>query len=579
MVHVRPDGRGFRWQLAVVAVGPGSVTMTPTYLIVGGVAAGMSAATRLRRNDESARIVVVERGGYVSFANCGLPYHLSGVIADREQLVLQTPESLGHRFGIEVLVRQEVTAIDRSARIATVRDLITGSTTTIAYDAAVLATGAAPIRLQAPGSERARSLRDLDDLDQLMADLQSEPTSAVVSGAGFVGLEVAENLARRGLSVTVVELAEQVLTPLDPELAALVQTQLERHGVTARTGVCVTAIGGNDVLLSDGTRVPGDLVVAALGVRPESALARAAGLRVGERGGIVVDAQQRTSDPVIFAVGDVAEKVCAVSGETTLVPLAGPANREGRLVADVITGRAVSAAPVWGTAVVGVFGLTAAVTGWSEKRLRASGRDVRIIHTHPMSHAGYYPGADQLSLKLLVDPESDAILGAQGVGDEEVARRIDVIATAARGQLRASELADLDLAYAPQYGSAKDPVTMLGFIADNLRSGVIKTRQWHEVEAEVAAGAALIDVRSAAEYAAGHLPGALHVPVDDLRSRLAELPDRALLVYCGVGQRGNVAVRMLTQLGFEAVNLDGGYTTWCAGTGRCVRERELVAVR
>ena len=552
---------------------------TPTYLIVGGVAAGMSAATRLRRNDESARIVVVERGGYVSFANCGLPYHLSGVIADREQLVLQTPESLGRRFGIEVLVRHEVTALDRASHTATIRDLITGTTTEIAYDAAVLATGAAPIRLQMPGGERARSLRNLDDLDQLMADLQSEPTSAVVIGAGFVGLEVAENLARRGLSVTVVELADQVLTPLDPELAVLVQAQLERHGVTVRTGVRAIEIGSDEVLLSDSTRVPAGLVVAALGVRPESALARAAGLRIGERGGIVVDTQQRTSDPAIFAVGDVAEKICAISNATTLVPLAGPANREGRLVADAITGRAVSAAPVWGTAVVGVFGLTAAVTGWNEKRLRAGGRDVRVIHTHPMSHAGYYPGADQLSLKLLVDPATDAILGAQGVGGEGVARRIDVIATAARGGLRASELADLDLAYAPQYGSAKDPVTMLGFIADNLRSGVIETRQWHEAEAQVAAGAVLVDVRSREEYAAGHLPGALNVPVDDLRSRLAELPDRPLLVYCGVGQRGNVAVRMLTQLGFEAANLDGGYATWCAGTGRCARERELAVTR
>lgn len=550
---------------------------TPTYLIVGGVAAGMSAATRLRRNDESARIVVVERGGYVSFANCGLPYHLSGVIADRGQLVLQTPESLGRRFGIEVLVRHEVTAIDRSSRIATIRDLITGVTIEIAYDAAVLATGAAPIRLQVPGSERVRSLRDLDDLDQLIADLQREPRSAAVIGAGFVGLEVAENLSGRGLSVTVVELAEQVLTPLDPELATLVQAQLERYGVTVRIGVHATEVGTHDVLLSDGTKVSADLVVAALGVRPESELARAAGLEVGERGGIVVDALQRTSDPAIYAVGDVAEKLCAVSGEPTLVPLAGPANRQGRLVADVITGRAVSAAQVWGTAVVGVFGLTAAVTGWNEKRLRAAGRDVRVIHTHPMSHAGYFPGAEQLSLKLLIDPETDAILGAQGVGGEGVERRIDVIATAARGGLRASELADLDLAYAPQYGSAKDPVTMLGFIADNLRSGVVETRQWHEVEAEVAAGSVLVDVRTAEEYAAGQLPGALNIPLDELRCRLVELPDRPLLVYCGVGQRGNVAVRMLTQLGLEAVNLDGGYTTWCAGSGRCVRERELAS--
>lgn len=536
-----------------------------TYLVVGGVAAGMSTATRLRRNDESARIVVVERGGDVSFASCGLPYHLGGVIGERADLVLQTPEALGRRFGIEVLLRHEVVGIDRAARLGFVRDLATGEVIEIGYDAVVLATGATPVRPDVPGGDRARTLRDLDDLDAIMADLATGVSSAVVIGAGFIGLEVAENLTRRGLAVSVVELAEQVLTPLDPELATLVRHRLERNGVTVRTQARAVGIGADDVLLSDGSRLPADLVVAALGVRPEAHLARAAGLAVGPRGGVAVDAQQRTSDVAVYAVGDVAEKVDAVDGEPTLVPLAGPANRQGRLVADVLTGRAVSAAPVWGTAVVGVFGLTAAVTGWNEKRLRAAGRPVRVIHTHPASHAGYYPGAEPMSLKLLVDPRTDLILGAQGVGGEGVARRIDVIATAARGGLRATELIDLDLAYAPQYGAAKDPITMLGFIADNLRSGALETRQWHEVEAETANGATPLDVRTAAEFEAGHLPGAVNICVDDLRSRLADLPEGRLLAYCAVGARGNVAVRMLTQLGYDAVNLDGGYRTWRAG--------------
>lgn len=547
-----------------------------TYLIVGGVAAGMSVATRLRRNDESARIVVVERGGYVSFANCGLPYHMSGVIADRDDLVLQTPDALGRRFGVEVLLRHEVVGIDRAGRVGFVRDLATGDVTEIGYDAVVLATGATPVRPDIPGGNRARTLRDLDDLDVLMAELDHGASSAVVIGAGFVGLEVAENLHRRGLSVSVVELAEQVLTPLDPELADAVRHRLVRHGVTVRTGVRAVGIEADHVRLSDGSRLAADLVVAALGVQPEAHLARAAGLAVGARGGVVVDAQQRTSDPAVFAVGDVAEKVDAVDGEPTLVPLAGPANRQGRLVADVLAGRSVTAAPVWGTAVVGVFGLTVAVTGWNEKRLRAAGRPVRVIHTHPLSHAGYYPGAESMSLKLLVDPHTDAILGAQGVGGEGVARRIDVIATAARGGLRASELADLDLAYAPQYGSAKDPVTMLGFIADNLRSGLLTTCQWHEVADQVVAGATVLDVRTEQEFAAGHVPGALNIPLDDLRSRLAELPTGRLLVYCAVGQRGNVAVRLLTQLGHDAVNLDGGYRTWRAGMGAVQREQSQV---
>lgn len=539
--------------------------MARRVIIVGGVAGGMSAATRLRRNDENLEILVLERGEHVSFANCGLPYHLGGVIPEREALLLQTPQSLGARFAIDVRTGHEVLDIDTARRVVSVRTA--QGDTELSYDSLVLATGAAAVPLEVPGGERALVLRDIADLDRMQAVLADGPATAVVVGAGFVGLEVAENLVARGLTVTVVERADQVLTPLDPEMAATVEHRLTEHGVDVRTGVSVDRLDGDTAVLSDGTVVKAQIAVAALGVRPESGLAQRAGLAVGARGGIVVDADQRTSDPQIFAVGDAVEKVDAIDGAGSLVPLAQTANRHGRLVADVITGRATSARPVLGTAVVGVFGLTIATVGWNEKRLRAAGRALRVIHTHPASHAGYYPGAEQMALKLLIDPHTDAILGAQGVGGEGVDKRIDVIATAMRGGLTASDLADLELAYAPQYGSAKDPINMLGFVADNLATGTERTIQWHEVESELADGATLVDVRTPGEFARGSIPGAVNVPVDDLRHKAAALPPGRLVVTCQVGVRGHVAVRLLTQLGREVANLDGGYLTWKAGTG------------
>ncbi|MCD6640734.1 MAG: FAD-dependent oxidoreductase [Nocardioides sp.] len=538
--------------------------MARRVVIVGGVAGGMSAATRLRRNDETIEIVVLERGEHVSFANCGLPYHLGGVIEERDALLLQTPQSLAARFAIDVRTGHEVTAIDPERRVVTVRHADGGSE--VSYDDLVLATGAAPMRLDVPGGERALALRDIADVDRMQAALAAGPASAVVVGAGFVGLEVAENLVARGLQVAVVELADQVLAPLDPEMAVAVQRRLVERGVDVRTGTSVTRLDGDKAVLADGSVLPAELVVAAMGVRPESRLATAAGLEVGERGGIVVDREQRTSAPHVYAVGDAVEKHDAISGAGSLVPLAQTANRHGRLVADVIAGRHTSSQPVLGTAVVGVFGLTIAAVGWNEKRLRGAGRDVRVIHTHPSSHAGYYPGAEQMALKLLVDPATDEILGAQGVGGEGVDKRIDVIATAMRGGLRASDLADLELAYAPQYGSAKDPINMLGFIADNLRAGTERTVQWHELDALLASGATLVDVRSPQEFAHGAIPGAVNVPVDELRDRLDELPEGPLVVHCRVGLRGHVAARLLAQHGRDVVNLDGGYLTWRAGT-------------
>lgn len=536
------------------------------YVIVGGVAGGMSTATRLRRNDESAEIIVLERGPYVSFANCGLPYHVGGVIAAREDLLLQTPDSLRDRFNIDVRVMTEATHIDRSARTVTARDLATGTEQLIAYDALVLAPGAAPFLPEIPGIERAMTMRSVPDVDAMNAALADQPRSAVILGGGFIGLELAENLVERGVHVTIVELADQILAPLDPEMAQPIAEHLREHGVALRLGATTSRITPTTVELTTGEHLDADIVVAAIGVRPASSLAHEAGLRIGGRGGIVVDHHQRTSDPAIFAVGDSAEKIDAIDLSPTLVPLAQTANRHGRLVADVITGRATTSLPVLGTAVVGVMGMTAATTGWNEKRLRAAGRSYRAIHTHPNDHASYYPGAEGMALKLLVDPTTDLILGAQGVGGAGVDKRIDVIATAIRGNLTASDLADLELAYAPQYGSAKDPVNMLGFVNDNLESGVMQSVQWHELEDRVNDGAIVLDVRDSAEITHdGALPDAINIPVDNLRERLDELPDRPIIVSCAVGVRANIAARILGHTGRSAAVLDGGYTTWRAG--------------
>lgn len=379
-------------------------------------------------------------------------------------------------------------------------------------------------------------------------------------------MEVAENLVHRGLQVTLVEATSQVMAPLDPEMVAPVHERLRERGVDLRLGAAVTAIGETDVTLADGSVLPADLVVAAIGVRPDTRLAELAGLTVGPRGGIAVDERRTTSDPHIHAVGDAVEKVDGPTLESTLVPLANTANRQGRVLADLLAGRDGADRPVLGTAILGVFGLQVASTGWNEKRLVAAGRPHRIIHTHPASHAGYYPGAATMALKLLVDPETDAILGAQGVGEEGVDKRIDVIATTIAGGLTASDLADLELAYAPAFGSAKDAVNMLGYVDQNVAGGVSETVQWHELEDALADGASVVDVRSPGEFAAGAIPGAVNIPVDELRDRLADVPEGELVVHCAVGLRGHIAARILAAHGRRARNLDGGYRTWTAGT-------------
>lgn len=533
--------------------------MRKTTVIIGGVAGGMSTATRLRRNDEDRAIIVLEASNYVSFANCGLPYHVGGVIGDRDALLLQTPESLRERFDIDVRVNTRATAIDREAK--TVR---MDSGDEIGYDELVLSPGASPVLPPIPGIETALTLRTVEDMDAIIAAADGVEHVALIGG-GFIGLEAAENLRHRGLHITVIEAADQIMAPLDPEMAVVVQQRMEAHGVQVRTRAMATAIDGGSVTLKDGSTVDADLAIAAIGVRPSVELARAAGLAVGERGGIVVDGQLRTSDPSIFALGDAVEKRDAVDGEPTLVPLAQTANRHGRLVADIITGRDTTVLPVLGTSVLGVFGLAATATGWNEKRARAAGRNVRVIHTHPLNHAGYYPGAVTLQMKLVVDAETDAILGAQVVGDEGADKRIDVIATAMRAGLTATDLADVELAYAPQFGSAKDPVNFLGMVNDNIVRGE-RTVQWHELVARLAEGATLVDVRTPAEFAESHIEGAVNIPLDELRESWERLVDkRDVIVHCRVGVRGHTAVALLRNLGVEAANLDGGYVTWCAG--------------
>lgn len=538
--------------------------MVMRVIIIGGVAGGMSAATRLRRLDESASITVLERSGYVSFANCGLPYHVGGVIEKRGQLLLQTPTSLAARFALDVRVHTEATAIDRERKVVAIRSVETGETDELPYDKVILSPGARPVRPPIPGIDRALSLRDVEDTDAMVA-ATADARTAVVIGGGFIGIEVAENLIHRGMTVALVEALPQVMAPLDPEMAAPVHDALRAAGIDLRLGSGVTAIGPASVTLADGSDLPADVVVAAIGVRPDTTLAAGAGLGVGALGGIAVDEVHRTGDPDIYAIGDAAEKTDALSGGAALVPLANTANLAGRRVADHIAGLPSSNRPVLGTAIVKVFDLTVATTGWNEKRLAAAGRPYRVIHTHPVSHAGYYPGAQGMALKLLVDPETDAILGAQGVGGDGVDKRIDVLATAITGGLTASDLAELELAYAPPYGSAKDAINMLGHVADNLRAGTTASLQWHELDAAVAAGATVVDVRTPGEYAAGSIPGSLLIGVDELRDRIDELPAGPLVVHCAVGVRGHTAVRILTQLGREAVNLDGGYKTWAAG--------------
>lgn len=532
------------------------------YIIIGGVAGGMSAATRLRRLDNNSEIIVLEKSGYVSYANCGLPYYLGGVIAREQDLLLQTPESLNKRFRLDVRVKSEVISVNPKSKIVKVKSLDSNETYELGYEKLILSPGATPIVPPIEGVERSMTLRTVEDTKKIFAAIGGKPATAVVIGGGFIGVEVAENLVHRGISTTLVEATNQVLAPLDPEMALLVANEIKGHGVDLRLGVSVQKIESDSVVLSDGEKVSADIVILAIGVRPDVMLAREAGLAIGSRGGIEVDQHNLTSDEHIYALGDAAEKRDALDQNATLVPLANIANRHGRVIADHINGRTTRKVNTIGTAIVKVFDLVVASTGWNEKRLRAAKIAYRAIHTHPGSHAGYYPGAETLALKILISPDTGEIYGAQGVGKDGIDKRIDVIATAIRGGILAPELADLELAYAPPYGSAKDPVNMLGYIAENIVSGLVKTAQWYEIDTFRNEGYTLLDVRSEGECARGMIPGFINIPLDELRARHSEIGSKRVLITCQVGQRAHTATMLLKNLGYESVNLDGGYHLW-----------------
>ena len=544
-------------------------------VIVGGVAGGASAAARARRLSEEAEIIMVERGPDVSFANCGLPYYIGETITDRNKLLVTTPQRLHERFNLDVRVRSNVESIDRAGKSIRIRNLETGQDYEESYDKLILAPGAAPLRPPIPGIDQPGifTLRNLQDMDRIKSQIDAGVKQAVVVGAGFIGLELVENLVRLGIETTVVELQDQVLPPLDKEMTAPLAEALTEQGVTLLTGEAAegfeSTADGLAVQLKSGRVLPAQLVALGIGVRPENGLAVAAGLDVGPRGGIRVNDQLQTSDPDIYAVGDAIEVTDFVSGNPTQIPLAGPANRQGRIAADNIFGRPSTYRGTQGTAILGLFGKTAAMTGASEKALQRAGRPYRTVVIHPTSHAGYYPGAESMTLKLTFDPESGKVLGAQGVGGAGVDKRIDVLAVAIQAGMTVYDLEEMELAYSPQFGSAKDPVNMAGFVAAGLLRGdhpQVDAASLRELAPEKPH--VLLDVRTQNEFEAGHIPGSIHIPVDELRERLGELPqDQEIIAYCKVGQRGYIATRILMQSGFAVRNLSGGYTSYRMAAG------------
>jgi len=553
----------------------------PRILIVGGVAGGASAAARARRLSEDADIIVFEKGPYVSYANCGLPYYLGNEIPDRSHLLVQTPESLYQRFRLDVRVRSEVIRIDRDARQVVVRDLAAERDYAEPYDALILATGAVPLRPPIPGIERGGHfvLRDVPDALAVDAYLAAHPWGrAVVVGGGYIGLEMAEQLVRRGHPVTLVEALPQVASFLDAEMAVYLHRELRGQGVDLYLNSPVAAFedptdtehaAASVVVLKDGTRIPADIVLLGMGVRPETTLARQAGLEIGVTGGIKVDEHLRTSDPSIWAVGDAIEVRHGVTGKPCLIPLAGPANRQGRIAAENVLGGSARYDASWGTGILRLFELTVGGTGASERMLRDAGMPYRAVHLHALSHAGYYPGATLTHLKLLFDPTSGRALGAQVVGQKGVDKRLDVLATAIQAGLTVDRIAQLELGYAPPFGSAKDPVNLLGMVAENIMAGRMDAAYLGDVEHLDPRAACLLDVREPVEVEAGVIPGALHIPLGTLRQRLSELPaDKEILVYCRSGQRSYYACRVLAQRGFRARNLSGGYLTWSATQGQ-----------
>ena len=542
--------------------------MSKKIVIIGGVAGGATAATRLRRLNEEDKIVLFEKGEYISFANCGLPYHVGGVIKERENLLLQTVDGMNQQYGLDVRNFSEVLEINPQSKSVTVLNHQTGERYIESYDQLIISTGAKAIVPPIVGIEEADNvfrLRNIPDMDQIKAYIaENQIATATVVGGGFIGLEMMENLVELGIQVQLIEMAPQVMPTIDIEMAQLIHSQMNIHGVNLilNDGLKEFRQNGRELLLTSGKTLQTDMTILSIGVLPENTLAKVAGLELGYKGGIKVNQQLQTSQPDIYAIGDAIEVVDLVSGQPTHIPLAWPANRQGRLVADIINGSDAGYFGTQGTAVAKVFELTVASTGNSERLLKQAGIEYETIHIHPNSHAGYYPGASPIALKLLFGIDGK-ILGAQAIGTEGVEKRIDVIATAMRFGARADQLASIELSYAPPYSSAKDPVNMLGYTADNILSGKVATFQWSQVDELISNNAFLLDVREEFELATGTIESSHHIPLNQLRQRLGELPkNQPIYVYCQVGHRGYNAARILSQAGFDVKNLDGGYKTY-----------------
>ncbi|MGI6174743.1 MAG: FAD-dependent oxidoreductase [Christensenellales bacterium] len=545
-------------------------------VIIGGVAGGASAAARLRRLDEKATIIMLERGEYISYANCGLPYYIGGEITDRKELTLQTPESFREDFAVEVRVRHEVLLIDPVRKALKVRDHANGLDYEETYDKLILSPGAEPVVPPLPGigDERVFTLRTIPDTYRIHAYIQeAKPETALVVGGGFIGLEVAENLVRAGVLVTLVEFADHVMGPLDCDMACEVHRYLRYKGIDLRLNCAVKAfVPGEDGLkieLDDGQKCKADMVLLSVGVRPDSALAQSAGLATNERGAILVDEHMRTSDEHIYAVGDAIQVDHFVSGQAAYIPLAGPASKQGRIAADHICGFNSAYAGSLGSSILKLFDMHIASTGLNEKAIQEAGFVYDKIQTYSPSHATYYPGASNISFKLLFEKPSGRILGAQLIGFDGVDKRCDVLATAIHAGMSAYDLTELELCYAPPFSSAKDPVNIAGFAIENLLSGKLRQFHWHDVaEAREKEDVLLLDVRTDAEYEEGHIAGTLHIPLHTLRERLAELDrDKVLYVYCQSGRRSYVACRILSQNGFDCLSLSGGYRLYEMVTG------------
>lgn len=549
-------------------------------VIVGGVAGGATAAARIRRLDENAEIIVFERSGYISYANCGLPYYIGDVITEPEALTLQTPESFFTRFRVTMKVRHEVTALHPDRKTVSVKNLETGEEFEESYDKLILSPGAKPTqpRLPGVGLEKLFTLRTVEDTFRIKEYINTRhPKSAVLAGGGFIGLELAENLRELGMDVTIVQRPKQLMNPFDPDMASFIHSEMRRHGIRLALGHTVEGFeekdGGVDVLLKDEAPLHADMVVLAIGVTPDTALAKEAGLKLGIKGSIVVNDRMETSVPDIYAAGDAVQVKHYVTGQDALISLAGPANKQGRIIADNICGGDSRYQGSQGSSVIKVFDMTAATTGINETNAKKAGLDTDKVILSPMSHAGYYPGGKVMTMKVVFEKETYRLLGAQIVGYEGVDKRIDVLATAIHAGMKATELKNLDLAYAPPYSSAKDPVNMAGFMIDNLSEGTLK--QWHLEDADSLprnGSVTLLDVRTPGEYSRGHIEGFRNIPVDELREHLEEIEkNKPVYVICQSGLRSYIATRILEGSGYEAYNFSGGFRFYDAvNNDRCL---------